>query len=68
MSYNVCGYEKFFDRREKNLEKWRAEPFLVYPLLYDPSETQCSESAAWQATDRERRVKFGALYIFSNFF
>jgi len=38
---------------KKNLEKWRAEPFLVYPLLYDPNETKWSESAAWSERSGE---------------
>ena len=31
---------------KKNLGEGRAEPRTVYPLLYAPSETKCSESAA----------------------
>jgi len=41
ISANVRDIRSFSGTKcKKNLEKWRAEPFLVYPLLYDPSVTQ----------------------------
>jgi len=44
---NINVGDKRSFRSGENLGKLRAEQFSFYPLLYNPNETKCSESAAW---------------------
>jgi len=59
-------YEVLRSETEQNLGEGRAEPWTVYPLLCVPSETKCSESAAW--SKRSGEVIFYPYYFLAERF